>query len=122
MWGSVADKIGRKKVFFICLGCLTLSGLGYGLALGYLSFVSFRMFSGFNSAGLIISSYVLSVEVVGGSKRELAGMVGAAMFACCFPVLSVLAYFVRGWRYLSLLVSVMGLSLFVLLKYVYTCV
>ena len=38
IWGSVADKIGRKKVFFITCGCLFLSGFSCGFSFSYCSF------------------------------------------------------------------------------------
>lgn len=112
----MADRIGCRKVFFISSGCIAASGLGYGLAFDYYSFVCFRICAAIGTSGLIISSYVLSVEVVGISARSFAGMVGSAIFGSAYPILAVLAYFVRGWRVLALLITGAGVGMFALFR------
>ena len=112
MWGTIADKIGRKKVFFITLACAIVSGFGFGLAPSYTIFVFFRLLSAVSSAGVILSSYVLSVEIVGISARSYAGIAGSAFFSLAYPFLALLAYFIRSWRWLSVVISLLGLGYF----------
>jgi putative MFS transporter len=112
VWGTVADKIGRRKVFFITLALAIISGFGYGLSPGYAIFVFFRLLSAISGAGLILSSYVLSVEIVGISARSYAGIAGAGFFSFAYPLLALLAYFIHSWRWLSVVISLLGLGYF----------
>ena len=117
LWGTVADKIGRKKVFFTNIACLVLCGLGSGLAPSYRVFVFFRLLSGACCAGVSISSYVLSVEVVDISTRSFAGFLGSIFFSLAYPFLALLAYFIRSWRWLSVVISLLGLGYLPLWRY-----
>ena len=126
VWGIIADKIGRKKVFFITLLCTVASGLGFGLAFSYTVFVFFRLLSAVSCAGVILTSYVLSVEIVGITARSYAGIVGAVFFSMAYPFLALLAYFIRSWRWLCVVISLLGLGYFPLWRcvdmYVHVCV
>ena len=118
LWGTIADKIGRKKVLFITLACTILSGLGFGLAPNYSVFVFFRLMSAISGAGVILSSYVLSVEIVGISARSFAGIAGSVFFSLSYPLLALFAYLVYTWRWLSVVVSLVGLGYLPLWRYV----
>ena len=52
---------------------------------------------------------MLSTEVVGASKRALVGMLVPAVFAVGIMLFAVLAYYIRSWRTLSVIVSLPGL-------------
>lgn len=122
LWGTVADTLGRKKVFFINVTFVILSSLGFGLAPNYALFVFFRLTSAISCAGISISGNVLVVEVVGRSARSFAGFFGASFFSVGYSLLALLAYFIRSWRWLSVSVSLLGLCYYPLWRYVYTCV
>ena len=112
LWGTIADKIGRKKVYFINITCTVLTGLGFGLAPSYTIFVFFRLLSAISYAGISLSCYVLSVEVVDISTRSFAGFLGAVFFSLAYPFLALLAYFIRSWRWLSVVIALLGLGYF----------
>ena len=112
LWGTIADKIGRKKVLFINIAVIILSGLGFGLAPNYLVFVLFRFVSATSCAGVSISSNVLAVEVVGMSARSFAGFFSVSFVSVGYVVLAILAYFIHSWRALTVVVSLVGLVYF----------
>ena len=112
LWGTVADKIGRKKVYFINITCTVVTGLGFGLAPSYTIFIFFRFLSAISYAGISISTYVLSVEVVDISTRSFAGLLGSIFFALGYSFLALLAYFIRSWRWLTVVISILGLVYF----------
>lgn len=73
--GGLADKIGRKKVF--CWSALLQLILGVAVAFipEYFSFMAARYFLGiFGSAGAYICGFVLTMELVGSSKRTACGI------------------------------------------------
>ena len=106
--------MGRRKVFYLSLASLLLSGLGTGLALDYYTFVFFRICAGFAGIGPIVSSYVLSVELVGVSSRSYAGVLGSLLFGMAYPLTAVMAYFIRQWRLLTLSLTAIGVAMFAL--------
>lgn len=80
--GGLADKIGRKAVF--CWSALLQLILGVGVAFipEYFSFLVVRFLYGiFGSAGSYITSFVLTMEIVGPSKRTVCGITFQASFA-----------------------------------------
>lgn len=80
--GGLADKIGRKAVF--CWSGLLQLILGVGVAFvpEYFSFLVVRFLYGiFGSAGSYITGFVLTMELVGPSKRTVCGVSFQAFFA-----------------------------------------
>lgn len=116
IFGRLADSIGRRKVFFISAFLVGVSGFGYGLAPNFYIFVILRVCTAISSAGFIMSSYVLSVEIVGASSRNFAGLLGSAMFGFSYPLLSLMAYFIRRWRVLVCVYSAAVFSVFLLFR------
>ena len=93
-----------------------MTGFGYGLAFNYYMFVIFRVLSAISGAGFIMSSYVLSVEIVGMSARSISGMLGGALFGLAYSLVAAVAYFIRSWRTLTMVLSVVGLGIFAIVR------
>lgn len=80
--GSLADKIGRKKVFCWSATLQLFLGVGVAFVPEYYSFLAVRYFYGiFGSAGSYITGFVLTMELVGPSKRTACGVAFQAAFA-----------------------------------------
>ncbi|XP_065332328.1 organic cation transporter protein [Cloeon dipterum] len=80
--GSLADRFGRKTIF--CLSGLLQLILGVSVAFfsEYYSFLFMRYLLGiFGSAGAYITGFVLTMELVGPSKRTICGISFQASFA-----------------------------------------
>ncbi|XP_037949377.1 organic cation transporter protein [Teleopsis dalmanni] len=80
--GGLADKVGRKSVF--CWSALLQLIIGVAVAFipEYFSFMVARFFLGiFGSAGAYICGFVLTMELVGPSKRTVCGIAFQAVFA-----------------------------------------
>lgn len=116
LWGIVADRIGRKKTYFICSGLMIASGLGTTFSFSYYIFVFFRFCTAFSSAGVILGMYVLGVEIVGISARSVTGIAGNGVFGASFALLALLAYLIREWRLLLGLISLSGLVIFSIIR------
>ena len=91
---------------------MLLSGIGTALSFHYYVFVFFRICSAFSANGMILSSYVLSVELVDASSRSLVGVLGSLLFGLAFPLMAAMAYFVRQWRVLTLCATLVSAVLF----------
>lgn len=80
--GSLADKVGRKKVFCWSATLQLILGVGVAFVPEYYSFLAVRYLYGiFGSAGSYITGFVLTMELVGPSKRTPCGVAFQAAFA-----------------------------------------
>lgn len=80
--GAMADKIGRKKVFCWSAVLQLVCGVAVAFVPEYWSFLAVRFLYGiFGSAGSYITGFVLTMELVGASKRTACGVAFQASFA-----------------------------------------
>ena len=116
----MADKIGRRKTVWLAVFLSIIFSLGYGLSPGYKTFVLFRLLCALSFAGVVLSTYVLSVELAGISARSYVGIASSAIFAISYPFTSFMVYYIRSWRIVTIVNTLMGLAFFLLWRYVYT--
>lgn len=68
-------------------------------------FLTLRGITGFFQGGVYITLYVLTTEFVGPKHRSLAGTVVWIFYTSSLMILSGLAYGIREWRTLSIVIS-----------------
>lgn len=103
--GSMADKYGRKIIFCISGTAQLIIGLIVGL-LGvygdYYSWVIVRFLFGiFGSAGAYIPGFVLTMEMVGPTKRTVCGMMFQMTFAFGIVLVAFWASFIKDSMWLQ---------------------
>ncbi|XP_066156366.1 organic cation transporter protein isoform X2 [Euwallacea fornicatus] len=94
--GNMADKYGRKPVF--CWSALMQLFLGVGVAFSsnYYVFILLRYLYGiFGSAGSYIPGFVLTMELVGPSKRSMCGISFQAAFAFGIMLVAAWGYIIK---------------------------
>ncbi|CAG9562551.1 unnamed protein product [Danaus chrysippus] len=80
--GGLADKIGRKKVFCMSAVLQLILGVVVAFIPEYWTFVVVTyLYAIFGSAGAYIPAFVLTMELVGPSKRTICGVAFQATFA-----------------------------------------
>ncbi|XP_038048035.1 organic cation transporter protein-like isoform X2 [Patiria miniata] len=105
VFGSLADWIGRTKTMYIAL-CLWLSAaIAVAFSPNIAAYTVFRALNGAGSYGTFLPAYVLGTEFVGPSKRVIVGVVGQIFFAAGLMILAGLAYFIRDWRTLEIVIT-----------------
>ncbi|XP_013381647.1 solute carrier family 22 member 3-like [Lingula anatina] len=104
--GILADYCGRKPVFIVACLLHGSAGVAAAFSPNFTAFAIFRFLVGLASPNIFASAMVLALELVGPSRRMVAGL--APEFAWCtgLVLLTPLAYLIRDWRYLQLAVSV----------------
>ncbi|XP_033740119.1 organic cation transporter protein-like [Pecten maximus] len=105
-FGMLSDYIGRKKTFSICSVLMLASALALAWAPEFYSFVLLEFTVGAACHGLFMVCCVLSVEMVGPSKRGVAGIPIHMFFATGLCYLSGAGYFLRNWQYIQLAVGI----------------
>lgn len=111
--GGLADKIGRKTVF--CWSAILQLMLGIGVAFipEYFSFLFIRFLYGiFGSAGSYITGFVLTMELVGPSKRTLCGILFQVAFAGGLMMDAGWAALIKDRMWLQICYGLHGLLLF----------
>ncbi|KAK3593126.1 hypothetical protein CHS0354_018254 [Potamilus streckersoni] len=104
-FGFLSDKIGRKKTLYVSFILMLISTVALTWAPNYAAFVSLRFFVGASASGIFITAYIISMELVGPSKRLWAGFGSMYFFAIGLLVVGGIAYGVRDWKYIELITS-----------------
>ncbi|XP_049807194.1 organic cation transporter protein isoform X1 [Schistocerca nitens] len=94
--GSLADKFGRKTIFYLSAVMQLLLGVGVAFIPEYYTFLVIRFLYGvFGSAGSYITGFVMTMEIVGPSKRTICGVTFQAMFAVGVMMVAFWGYFIK---------------------------
>ncbi|XP_071507310.1 solute carrier family 22 member 3-like [Diadema antillarum] len=104
--GIMADRIGRHRSLFLCLVAHAAAGVAVSFSTGMWMFLIFRVVAGASVMGVMSSAFVLANEFVGPSKRNVAGNVIWMVFSMGYMSLAFIAYYIRYWRKLYLVISV----------------
>lgn len=87
--GSMADKYGRKIIFYVSAVAQLMLGVLVALVNNYYIFLVIRFLYGiFGSAGAYITGFVLTMELVGSSRRTVCGVMFQLVFAAGFVLVA----------------------------------
>ncbi|XP_041350867.1 organic cation transporter protein-like [Gigantopelta aegis] len=103
--GGLSDRFGRKKIL---VGSILLH-VGLSVAISFSPnyvFAILRFLSGLVHSGLYTTSFVIGMELVGPSKRTVAGLGIVFFWSLGLFVLGGVAFALRNWRDLHLALSV----------------
>ncbi|XP_044757941.1 solute carrier family 22 member 13-like isoform X2 [Coccinella septempunctata] len=107
--GIISDKCGRKRTL-LCSVCIqSLIGCSIAFVPYFELYCILRLLLGFISVSVVFSGFVLSIELVGGHWRTVAGICYLFPVSLSYMIISGLAWFLRDWRQLQFAVSAPGL-------------
>ncbi|VVC37302.1 Major facilitator superfamily domain,Major facilitator, sugar transporter-like [Cinara cedri] len=110
--GSLADKFGRKKIFCISAVAQLILSVGVAFLNNYWVFIATTYVYGiFGSSGSYISGFVLTMELVGPTKRSVCGILFQTIFASGIMAVSVWGYFIRNTFVLQIIYALHSLIL-----------
>ncbi|MCR3721419.1 MULTISPECIES: MFS transporter [Prauserella salsuginis group] len=116
MWGTIADRMGRKKAFSITLALFALFSVLGAVSPNYEIFLLFRFLAGVGLGGCIPVDYALVAEF---SPRKVRGKVLAAMDlwwpiggTLCGLSATFLSPLDGNWRWMLMIMVVPALLLF----------
>eukprot|EP00094_Tigriopus_californicus_P009269 TCALIF_08937-PA protein Name:"Similar to Orct Organic cation transporter protein (Drosophila melanogaster)" AED:0.07 eAED:0.07 QI:0/0.6/0.33/0.83/1/1/6/6/587 len=95
-----ADKFGRKTMILVLIAIGGVGDLIGGFAPEYWSYLILRILAGIGEMGMVMTTFTLSVELVGAKQQAFVGNMNQLMFAVGEILMGVLAYFIRDWRQL----------------------
>jgi OCT family organic cation transporter-like MFS transporter 4/5 len=105
LFGYLADKYGRRKIVYMSPLCITVVTILGIFSPNYNFYLLMRLLAGLFCGGVGMIGFVLITEVLGQSKRAFAGMVLPMCFAVGLGIYSLLAYYIRSWKLLTIVTS-----------------
>ncbi|XP_050300986.1 organic cation transporter protein-like isoform X2 [Anthonomus grandis grandis] len=108
-FGELSDRWGRKKTFFLSLVIQVVFGILAAIAPDFWSFTVARAVVGATTSGVFLVAYVIGLEMVGASKRMIAGTVCHMFFSVGYMLTAVFAIYITNWRTLQLSLTIPGL-------------
>ncbi|XP_051265873.1 solute carrier family 22 member 6 [Dicentrarchus labrax] len=108
VFGSLADKYGRRIIILINLASQAIFGVGAAFAPNFYIYIALRFMVGTSISGVIMNAFVLGTEWTGSKQRMLAGIITDYFFGFGYILLAGVAYLIRDWRKLQLAISAPG--------------
>ncbi|XP_001945084.3 organic cation transporter protein [Acyrthosiphon pisum] len=106
LFGSISDVYGRKFAFNLAAFIYMFSGPSAALIDSYVLFLIARFLIGVAGSGIYESSYTILTELTSGKTRTLLCLLMNMSYPIGYILLSIIAYYVRPWRMLLLVLSV----------------
>ncbi|XP_069464972.1 solute carrier family 22 member 7 isoform X2 [Ambystoma mexicanum] len=103
--GYLSDRYGRRTMLLACYVFTLVFGMAAAASVNYTMLAVFRSLSGVSLSGLSIITVALSVEWVDTANRTKAGILNGLFWSIGNMLLSLLAYLIRDWRYLLIVVT-----------------
>lgn len=108
---------GRRYALFAACLLQLISGLIAPFCLNYWTFMIIRFFIGMSTAGTMLTSFILMMEVTGINKRELVSCLAAMPLPVGELLMPLVAYYMRAWNEFSLAIAIPN---FIFLTFVFT--
>lgn len=111
LFGSWADKFGRRSPLVAAVFIQLASGVATAFAPWFWLFCVLRFILALATAGTLVVSFVLLMELVGEKRRELVSILYHVPFTIGHITLPIFAYFLRDWRWFQLALSMVSILL-----------
>ncbi|KAJ8963491.1 hypothetical protein NQ314_005592 [Rhamnusium bicolor] len=108
VFGELSDRYGRKLTFFISLVMQLVFGVIAAFSPEYWTFTIARVIVGASTSGVFLVAYVIGLEMVGPSKRPIAGTVSQMFFSLGYMLTAVFALYISDWRTLQFALTIPG--------------
>ncbi|KAF7267223.1 hypothetical protein GWI33_019552 [Rhynchophorus ferrugineus] len=108
IFGETSDRWGRKLTFLVSSILQVVFGVIAAIAPEFWTFAISRMVVGAAASGVFLVAYVMGLEMVGPSKRLLAGMVVFIFFSGGYVLIALFAKLLPNWRHLQLALTLPG--------------
>uniref|UniRef100_A0A336KAG2 CSON004020 protein n=1 Tax=Culicoides sonorensis TaxID=179676 RepID=A0A336KAG2_CULSO len=104
-FGVLADKYGRKLIFIVCTVIMSITGVIQALSTNYEIFTLFGFLNAVGTSGVFPLAFIIGVEMVGKTKRDITGIVLNYFYALGEAAVGLIAWLCQDWVSIQLIVS-----------------
>ncbi|CAK9290216.1 unnamed protein product [Gordionus sp. m RMFG-2023] len=113
LFGHIIDIWGRRAGFFSCLTIELLFGILIIYSSNIYMFIICQFAIGLTIASIFDIPFVSSIELVGPTKRAFITILMCFTYACGVVIFATIAYFVRDWKILTLIVDIPFIAFYI---------
>lgn len=111
VFGWASDRFGRRLTMLVAAAIQTVASIVAAFATNYVIFIFLRFLIAFAVSGVFECGFVLVTEICGPTYRTYFGILTQFPFGIGAALLPIIAYFIRQWQTLQLMISVPGVLL-----------
>ncbi|XP_014226145.1 organic cation transporter protein isoform X1 [Trichogramma pretiosum] len=104
-FGYFSDRFGRKIPLMIAILLQLISGIGCAIVPWFSAFLFMKFISAVATAGTMVTSYVICMEIVGKNWRAAITILYQIPYSLGHMSLAGLAYWFRNWQHLQLAIT-----------------
>ncbi|XP_072762665.1 organic cation transporter protein isoform X1 [Anoplolepis gracilipes] len=111
IFGSLADRYGRKNPLIISVVLQLLSGIGCAIVPWFQVLLLMKLLSALATGGMMVTSYVICMEIVGTKWRAAITVLYQIPFSLGHMSLAGLAFWFRHWQQLQIAITLPSIIL-----------
>ncbi|CAK1555147.1 unnamed protein product [Leptosia nina] len=105
VFGHLSDRFGRRVPFLIAVFLQLLSGVTTAYSVNWIMFTTLRFLLAVATGGTMVTSFVLTMELIGAKYRDTVGIIYQIPFNLGHLSLPLFGYFLRDWYHFQLAIS-----------------
>ncbi|XP_071479194.1 organic cation transporter protein-like [Diadema antillarum] len=117
-FGYLADRIGRRPSLFMAIFIQATFGVLVAFSPNYWAYLVFKFIQAAGNRAVLLIGFIIVVEFVGPKWRTVTGISIRIFYAFGFMILALLAFFVRYWKTLQIVVSAPLYTFFIFVPFI----
>ncbi|RVE54029.1 hypothetical protein evm_001432 [Chilo suppressalis] len=105
VFGHLSDRYGRRIPFLGAVFLQLISGVTTAYSVNWYMFTALRFLLAVATGGTMVTSFVLTMELIGAKYRDTVGIIYQIPFNLGHLSLPVFGYFLRDWNMFQLAIS-----------------
>ncbi|XP_046977702.1 organic cation transporter protein-like isoform X1 [Vanessa cardui] len=105
VFGHLSDRFGRRNPFLAAVFLQLLAGVTTAYSVNWYMFTSLRFLLAVATGGTMVTSFVLTMELIGTKYRDMIGIIYQIPFNLGHLTLPLFGYFLRNWNTFQLAIS-----------------
>ncbi|XP_072932786.1 organic cation transporter protein-like isoform X2 [Epargyreus clarus] len=109
VFGHLSDRFGRRIPFLGAVFLQLLSGVATAYSVNWYMFTTLRFLLAVATGGTMVTSFVLTMELIGARYRDTVGIIYQIPFNLGHLSLPLFGYYLRNWNTFQLAISLPSL-------------
>ncbi|XP_073955116.1 organic cation transporter protein-like isoform X1 [Choristoneura fumiferana] len=105
VFGHLSDRFGRRMPFLAAVFLQLISGVATAYSVNWYMFTALRFMLAVATGGTMVTSFVLTMELIGAKYRETVGIIYQIPFNLGHLMLPMFGYYLRDWDKFQLAIS-----------------